>query len=451
MQLATPGLRALALSVLTLVLYAHSQDAAALPSFARQTGMPCSQCHTLSFGPGLTAYGREFKLNGYTFGEGEHPLPLALMVQGGFSHTDKDQPDPPAPHYSINNNVSVDQVSLFYGGRITEHSGAFVQVTYSGPDRNTSWDNADVRYARTISLGATDAVVGLSLNNNPSVQDLWNSTPAWAFPYISSPLVPAPGAATLIEGGLAQEVLGVTAYAMIHDHLYLEGGGYRNLSDRWLRRVGLTADNNPHINGIAPYWRAAYQVTAGSHYFSAGTFGMQAKLQPDPTVPDQDRYTDFGFDATYQFANEGPHGITVNSAYIHETQDLASTFNAGGATGSAHHLNTARIDASYMYRQTWSVGLGLFDISAASDPLLYGPGEFTGSANGSPDSDGYIVQLECVPFGKADSWGNPWVNLRVGLQYTGFWRFNGAHSNYDANGRSAAQNNSVFLFAWVAL
>ena len=437
--------------MLMLGLYTHSQDAAALPSFARQTGMPCSQCHTLSFGPGLTAYGRQFKLNGYTFGEGEHPLPLALMVQGGFSHTDKDQPEPPAPHYADNNNISVDQVSVFYGGRITEHSGAFVQVTYSGPDRNTSWDNTDLRYARSISLGATDAVVGLSLNNNPTVQDLWNSTPAWAFPYISSPLVPAPGAATLIEGGLAQEVLGITAYAMIHDHLYLEGGGYRNLSDRWLRNVGLSADNNPHINGIAPYWRLAYQVTAGSHYFSAGTFGMQAKLQPDPTVPDQDRYTDFGFDATYQFANEGPHGITVNSAYIHESQDLVATSNAGGATGSTHHLNTARIDASYMYRQTWSVGLGLFDISAASDPLLYGPGPFTGSANGSPDSDGYIVQLECVPFGKADSWGNPWVNLRVGLQYTGFWRFNGAGSNYDANGRSASQNNSVFLFAWVAL
>ena len=113
-------------------LYTHSQDAAALPSFARQTGMPCSQCHTLSFGPGLTAYGRQFKLNGYTFGEGEHPLPLALMVQGGFSHTDKDQPEPPAPHYADNNNISVDQVSVFYGGRITEHSGAFVQVTYSG-------------------------------------------------------------------------------------------------------------------------------------------------------------------------------------------------------------------------------------------------------------------------------------------------------------------------------
>jgi len=63
-------------------------DALAVPSFARQTGMPCSQCHTLSFGPALTDYGRQFKLNGYSWGDGEHPMPLALMIQGGFSHVD---------------------------------------------------------------------------------------------------------------------------------------------------------------------------------------------------------------------------------------------------------------------------------------------------------------------------------------------------------------------------
>src|ERR1700722_10632346 len=68
-------------------------DAHAIPSFARQTGMPCSQCHTLSFGPALTEYGREFKLNGYTWGDGDHPMPLALMVQGGFSHSAASLPE----------------------------------------------------------------------------------------------------------------------------------------------------------------------------------------------------------------------------------------------------------------------------------------------------------------------------------------------------------------------
>ena len=37
--------------------------AAAVPSFARQTGMACAACHTVY--PELTPFGREFKLNGY--------------------------------------------------------------------------------------------------------------------------------------------------------------------------------------------------------------------------------------------------------------------------------------------------------------------------------------------------------------------------------------------------
>lgn len=38
--------------------------ASAVPSFARQMGMPCSGCHTQF--PKLNAFGRQFKLGGYT-------------------------------------------------------------------------------------------------------------------------------------------------------------------------------------------------------------------------------------------------------------------------------------------------------------------------------------------------------------------------------------------------
>jgi hypothetical protein len=82
-------------------------------------------------------------------------------------------------------------------------------------------------------------VVGISVNNNPTVQDLCNSTPAWAYPYIGSGLAPGPSAAPVIADALAQGVLGATAYTMIHDHLYLEAGAYRGLSDHWLGNVGL--------------------------------------------------------------------------------------------------------------------------------------------------------------------------------------------------------------------
>src|SRR5579859_7272175 len=38
--------------------------AMAITSYARQTGLPCSSCHTIP--PELTPFGRAFKLNGYT-------------------------------------------------------------------------------------------------------------------------------------------------------------------------------------------------------------------------------------------------------------------------------------------------------------------------------------------------------------------------------------------------
>ena len=66
-------------------------NAVMIPAFSRQTGLACSACH-YQF-PQLTPFGRQFKLNGYVFGDNKPLFPLALMVQGGYSHTSADQPD----------------------------------------------------------------------------------------------------------------------------------------------------------------------------------------------------------------------------------------------------------------------------------------------------------------------------------------------------------------------
>jgi hypothetical protein len=61
---------ATATAVFCAVTLGALSPAAALPSFARQTGQPCGTCHT-DF-PGLTPYGRKFKLLGYTTGGGPY-------------------------------------------------------------------------------------------------------------------------------------------------------------------------------------------------------------------------------------------------------------------------------------------------------------------------------------------------------------------------------------------
>lgn len=206
----------------------------ALPSYAKQTGLPCAQCHSIGFGPSLTQYGREFKLNGYTFGSGDW-MPFAAMAIGNFTHTDQDQPGAPAKHFFHNDNTALQEAAAFFAGGITEHTGAFVEATYSGVDRNTAWDNIDLRYARPLSIGGVSTVSGISINNSPTVQDLWNSTPAWSFPYTGPDLAPAPAAAPLIADALAQTTIGATAYTMINDRFYL-----KRASTRDCRIVGWT-------------------------------------------------------------------------------------------------------------------------------------------------------------------------------------------------------------------
>ena len=44
----------------------------------------------------------------------------------------------------------------------------------------------------------------------------------------------------------------------------------------------------------------------------------------------------------------------------------------------------------------------------------------------------------------------PWLNVKFGLQYVHYNRFNGSVANYDGSGRNAADNNTLFAFAWVA-
>src|SRR5207253_7671093 len=119
-----------------------------------------------------------------------------------------------------------DQLSLFTGGEITPHVGGFLQVTFDPQSGQLGVDNADFRFATHATLLSKRTALGLSVNNNPTVQDIWNSTPAWSFPYGSSAVAPAPGAATLVDGTLGQQVPGLPANPMWTVQVY--GGSGAN-------------------------------------------------------------------------------------------------------------------------------------------------------------------------------------------------------------------------------
>jgi hypothetical protein len=89
------------------------------------------------------------------------------------------------PGFGYNNDFAFTG-SLFYGGKIFDGLGSFAQVTYDQVPNRIHWDNIDLRYALPSDLFDREAVFGVSANNNPTVNDVWNSTPAWGYPYLAS-------------------------------------------------------------------------------------------------------------------------------------------------------------------------------------------------------------------------------------------------------------------------
>jgi hypothetical protein len=188
-----------------------------------------------------------------------------------------------ARYLQPNNNLEFQSAGPFYGGAITDHIGAYIQGPYNAqgfglPNAHLyTGDNLDVRYANTTNIGGMPMAYGITANNNPTVQDPWNSTPAWGYPFVATNLANTPGAKTLIDQGFAAQVLGAGAYAFLNDQLYLEADVYQTLNPGTLDSPGVNPANTLPINGGAPYFRAAYEHQWGKHILEIGTFGMIAE------------------------------------------------------------------------------------------------------------------------------------------------------------------------------
>jgi hypothetical protein len=439
------------------VLLAGLSDAHAIPAFARQTGMECAACHVGSFGPQLTSMGRNFKLHGYTLGNEQQGLTdylknLSAMTFGGIVHTDGDQRKGieltgNEARYNANDNVTVDQTSLFYGGRLFSNVGMLAQVTYSTPDEQVSWDNTDIRFASDTMLGGKSLIYGVTVNNNPSVQDVWQTTPAWSFPYLSSALMPTPTASPYITS-LAGSVGGGGVYGMWNNLLYAELSGYATLPDRTQLALGVTGpDQSDHLSSVAPYWRVALQHDFGGHYVELGTYGIYADRYPG-NVRDfgTDNFLDYALDATYQFTSEnGKHSVSVYGSALREHANLAATYASSGSANPTDNLTNLRANVSYYYNNTYGLTFGPFSTTGSADAMLY-----ANPVNNKPDTTGWTLQADYTPFGAPDSFGYPYFNVRFFMQYTAYDKFNGLSSNYDGTGRNASDNNTLFTGMWFA-
>jgi hypothetical protein len=133
--------------------------------------------------------------------------------------------------------------------------------------------------------------------------------------------------------------------------------------------------------------------------------------------------------------------------------------NALPVTSSSDRTRLLRAKLSYVWQARYGGGASLFDATGTtntanqtsgydpvtgtitSDPTAAAPStRVNGSLTGKPATRGATLEGFWMPI----------QNLRVGLQYTAYVKFNGARLNYDGFGRNARDNDSLFLYAWAA-
>ena len=310
--------------------------------------------------------------------------------------------------------------------------GAFVQVTYNAPgpvsslsgnpsdqfNHTWTWDNADFRFAGTTNIGGVDLIYGITANNSPTVQDPWNTTPAWTFPYAGSTLAATPGAKTIIEGAFAAHVGGVGAYTMINDMLYLELTGYQTLQFDQQNSLGLNPFGTPGLfNGVAPYWRVAFEPHWGPHIrsCSAPTARYSMSSVDRSQLRDWERlgclrkpnkFTDIGVDSQYQYQGSN-YWVTLRGNYLREFQRLDSDFNTVlQRVQSDQRAQQLRLRATFTFGGDNRIVLTgqYFNVWGTADPTIYSAA-IGYTNNRYPNSNGWMAELAYIPFGASKSLG----------------------------------------------
>lgn len=454
--------------------------AQAIPVFARQTGHNCQACH-ISY-PELTAYGREFKLNGYTFGEAQ-PIPLAaaLMAEYDTLKTPTDastgQPTCAGSGGSSSgpcNRLQMVQYSIFFGGRLSENFGMFGQMSgaefpianggggaVAGSFSPTS-DNTEFRYVHQFVADGSlepDAVLGFNMNNNPTMQDVWNAVPAWRFPWF--PYLGAgfgPSAGTYIDNASGgHNKVGMGAYLWWKKSIYAELNFYKSATGLlgWMNwgaggtEAAMGDQPSDVLDGLNPYWRFAYSHDWGYNSIEVGLFGMDAKTyncNPASTTCTSsltaiNKYRDVALDAQYQYNKGDPWVFSAAGSYIHENNDLTALFQSSGGSAvltPTHTVNEFNIKGTTYYNRMYGVTLGYSSLSGTPDAAMYASGSAGGSATGNPGSNWWTLELNYLPL----------QDLRFSLLYQNFTKINGGSTNFDGLGNNASGQNRLTGAIW---
>lgn len=428
-----------------------AQEAHAVPAFARQLGVSCAACHTVE--PQLTSFGRQFKSLAYTFNSGSNNTigyeqdgqkrlaidkipPIALMFVGDYETMSKKSSGPGATGNASTNAEFPVQYSLFYAGRAGTDLGVFSQLTYDPTVDHITIDNTDIRYAKESSVAGGNLVWGLDVNNAPGVGDLWQSTPIWGYPFTG----PNAGTGGPADGTLLGQVVlqqtsaGAGGYVWFNNTWYAQAMFYRAMIPGDQTNSGGLANN-------APYWRLAYSHEGGVNSWEIGTFGIDAYMYQSGNTGVENHFVDTALDGQYEHVDTN-YSYTIHASYIHENITVPNAANTKA------DVNDFQVNGEYYWHRKYGVLGQYFSHTGKANADVWGNGDVYGvqqsdglSANGKPDTTGYVLQFNYVP----------WINTKFGVQYVAYTKFDGASSNYDGSGRNASDNNTLSFFTWIMM
>lgn len=418
-----------------------STTAQAVPAYARQTGNACADCHAGAYGPGLTPYGMRFKMNGYTDTDGQGTkIPAAIQLNGVRTV--------PAKGQSSN---LLSEADIYLAGRVSDNVGGFVkvQVNNNGQNKfNTQLSHVDLRYvAKDLKLGGKDALVGVSVNNDPGFDDPVNALPASMDngpPTVSGTLLNPSSSNTL-----SRRVIGASVYALYDNNWYGELGTYNSLPTSMQYDLGYSISGDPGKLSDTGYARFAYMKDMKRQFFSAGVVALTTNRQLPRSGPSE-HLTDLGYDVTYQYLGNRENIVQLAYVNIMERRRYATT-PAGSVPGlfalSNGVVHDQTLTLTYTFKQSYGVIVSHMVSTGTHDIVRFVP-------YGQPDTSSNSFTVFWTPFGKDDSFTSI-ANLRLAAEWFRFNKFNGSSTNVfgvpeGGPVTNAKDLNAFLLFASVA-
>ncbi|KAB7769396.1 hypothetical protein [Xanthomonas maliensis] len=414
-----------------LLLLASTQ-AQAIPAFARQTGSSCADCHIGSYGPTLTPYGMRFKLSGFTDTDG-NGTKIPASGQVTWTHNNPNRGD---------STSRLSEADLYLAGRVNDNIGAYSKIRSNNTGKgkfDTRLDDVDLRFvSKPFQLAGKDAMLGVSVNNNPGISD-----PVHVLPNAST-LTPAStgGASSVLSSSsLSNRVIGASVYGLYDRNWYGEVGSYSALSPSMQDRFGWPVNGDPGKLSDTGYARLAYMKDLKRQFFSVGLTALTTDRQPRAGGP-SDTLTDLGYDVTYEFLGNREHTLALSYVNVYERRRYGNPLTPSDPTLPTLTHGSVRdqtISMKYAFKQSYGVLAAHMINSGSFDAARYLP-------YGIPDTTSNLILVYWTPFGKDGTYTSI-ANLRLSAGWFRFDKFNGATSNVFGGGNPITNPRDLDSFS----